>query len=118
MREVSGEQRRGQTEMWGFFLPASESRSKLHEPDLEALKGRDNTAQGNALGSNSQALPQALKGRNIALHNEFSHFQLIPANGVELWTRISPLQGLGFVRVHGPRALPWAVIFRPVGARV
>jgi hypothetical protein len=52
-------------------------------------------AQGNALGDFGQRT-QALKGRNR--------------------TRVSPLQGEDIFSIPHPRALPWAIDFRPFGA--
>jgi len=59
-----------------------------------ALKGRDVIAQGEALGVNVFSHP-ALKGRHKRA------------------TVVSPLQGLKFIRISKPRALPWAITGRP-----
>ncbi len=32
--------------------------------------------------------------------------------------QISPLQGFGLIATRFPRALPWAIVFRPFGAKV
>ena len=58
--------------------------------------GRDNIAQGNALGIGAIRPPQALKGRY-----RFCGRIVAPFQGFV--TRYSPC----------PRALPWAVLFEP-----
>jgi len=67
-------------------------------PSSSALKGRDNSAQGNALGKESKRI-QALKGRDNGA----------ASNG-------SPLQGWSSVP-QSPRALPWAAIAQAFGLK-
>ena len=55
-------------------------------------------AQGNALGTRICTASQALKGQ----HN------LLPSTAV-----VAPLQGLRYLLVLIPRALPWADIYEP-----
>lgn len=78
-------------------------------PVTEALKGRPMIAQGKAQRRPGLAFPenfQALKGR----HNSGARF----ARRVRAFC--FALSGLGLFLTHEPRALPWAIILRPVGA--
>src|SRR2546422_633869 len=72
--------------------------------DRSGLKGRNNTAQGNALGIDARNAP-ALKGRNKPTCFGARRF---------LRASIPPLQGFrsegGFI----PRALPWAELLLPL----
>ena len=71
----------------------------MSHPFLDSgLKGHHSTAQGKALGA-IRFLSQALKGRHRPAREHL----------------VSPIQGLG-LSGFVPRALPWAIEWRPVGA--
>ena len=65
---------------------------------LFALKGRNKSAQGNALGNEAPSFTQALKGRNI-LARQFL---------------LRPFRAREPEELPVPRALPWADLFQPL----
>jgi hypothetical protein len=72
-------------------------------PLIQGMKGRYRIAQGNALGNRAKKV-QALKGRNRMLRRCGELDQC------------AALSGLGWSLGLVPRALPWAIIYRPFGA--
>jgi len=75
--------------------------------NARGLKARNVIARGEAPGL-AGLISQALKGR-YPLHN--THFAICHARIL-----VSPLQGSLFFGHPGPRALPWAITFRPFRA--
>jgi hypothetical protein len=71
------------------------------------LKGRNNPAQGNALGIDAR-IARALKGRQ----NDLARACKVLMNGAKEVQCYFALSGLGTRRDNIPRALPWAVLFR------
>jgi hypothetical protein len=69
--------------------------------DIPALKGRDNTAQGNALGLERPKCLSPEKG-DILIGRDLL---------------VAPLQGFGCWVAHFPSALPWARLFGPFRPR-
>ena len=67
---------------------------------ISAPKGRHSPAQGNALGNHERRTDEPCKG----------------AIGTSYAGMISPLQGCSRLDMRVPRALPWAILFRPFGA--
>ncbi len=67
-----------------------------------APKGRNTIAQGNALGRESNTMSVALKGRDSR--------PAVP--------ECRPFRASAIIPGRFPRALPWAVIFRPFGAAI
>ena len=69
-----------------------------------APKGPNKSAQGNALGKQTEQPPPALKGRNKRWHRQQIHRLFRPFRA-------------GRSSSPRPRALPWAGLFGPFGAR-
>ena len=68
---------------------------------FRAPKGRNTKAQGNALGERRTRKAEALKGRDRGPMGHLSR----------------PFRALAFLPTRFPRALPWAFLLRPSGAR-
>ncbi len=68
--------------------------------NADALKGRNATAQGNALGWEAPHRAVALNGRNRT------------SRATAPWR---PHRATGVFPSRGPRALPWAVVSEPFG---